>query len=168
MQRRAEEGINYSQFIRDLLRHLRQLFLLQHIEEVANDPAMLRALSQNVGLDDQRLEKLHEQANQIGPQELLRLIESLGAAQSEIRAGLDARLQLELALVRMTRPQLDHTPAALEERLRRLEVGGVATGGGASAKSALRSGAARAAPPNVAPPTPAAETKHARNPRGCD
>ena len=142
VQRRAEEGTNYSQFIRDLLRHLRQLFLLQHIEEVADDPAMLRTLNQNVGLDGQHLEQLHAQANQIGPHELLRFIEALGAAQSEIRAGLDGRLQLELALVRMTQPQLDHTPAALEERLRRLESGG----GAAGAANAPRSGAGRAAP----------------------
>ncbi len=157
VQRRAEEGTNYSQFIRDLLRHLRQLFLLQHIEEVADDPAMLRTLSQNVGLDDQHLEQLHAQANQIGPRELLRFIEALGAAQSEIRAGLDGRLQLELALVRITQPQLDHTPAALEERLRRLESGA----GMAGAASPPRSSAGRAAPsaagvaPSIAVAAPA-------------
>jgi DNA polymerase-3 subunit gamma/tau len=155
VQRRAEDGINYSQFLRDLLRHLRQLFLLQHIEEVADDPAMLRALSQNVGLDDHHLETLHEQANQIGPHELLRFIEGLGAAQSEIRAGLDGRLQLELALVRMTRPQLDHTPAALEERLRRLE----SNAGGAAVTGAARSGAAPA--PSTAAKAPAAAAQAA-------
>ena len=35
VQRLANEGTDYSQFIRDLLRHLRQLFLLQHLEEAA-------------------------------------------------------------------------------------------------------------------------------------
>jgi DNA polymerase-3 subunit gamma/tau len=52
---------------------------------------------------------------------VVHLIESLGEAQREIRDGLDPRLQLELALIKATRPHVDHTMAALEERLRRLE-----------------------------------------------
>ena len=55
VQRLANEGTDYSQFIRDLLRHLRQLFLLQHLEESARDDASLRALGQTVELDDQLL-----------------------------------------------------------------------------------------------------------------
>ena len=43
VQRLANEGTDYSQFIRDLLRHLRQLFLLQHLEASAKDDATLRA-----------------------------------------------------------------------------------------------------------------------------
>ena len=55
----------------------------------------------------------------------MRLIELLGRAQTEIRGGLDPRLQLEMALVRAARPEVDHSPDALEERLRRLESGSV-------------------------------------------
>jgi DNA polymerase-3 subunit gamma/tau len=83
----------------------------------------LRTLGQTVELDDQLLERLVPQANNLHPREVVHLIETLGDAQREIRDGLDARLQLELALVKVTRPQLDHTAAALEERLRRLEAG---------------------------------------------
>ena len=39
VQRLANEGVDYPQFIRDLLRHLRQLFLLQHLEDAADDEA---------------------------------------------------------------------------------------------------------------------------------
>ena len=56
VQRLANDGTDYSQFIRDLLRHLRQLFLLQHLEESARDDAALRALGQTVELDEQLLE----------------------------------------------------------------------------------------------------------------
>ena len=66
---------------------------------------MLRTLGQNVGLDDQRVAELLQQANQFDQRELVYLIEKLGQAQSDIRAGLDARLQLELALVKVMRPQ---------------------------------------------------------------
>ncbi len=125
VQRLANEGADYSQFIRDLLRHLRQLFLLQHIEEAAGDASALRTLGQTVELDGELLREHEQRANQVSPREVVFFIEALGQAQREIRDGLDPRLQLELALVKVTRPELDHSAAALEERLRRLEAGGV-------------------------------------------
>jgi len=171
VQRLAGDGVDYSQFIRDLLRHLRQLFLLQHLEESARDAAALRSLGQTVELDDQLLERLVPQANNLQPREVVHLIETLGEAQRETRDGLDARLQLELALVKVTRPQLDHTAGALEERLRRLEAGTAALPPAAAAtrpagpatKPAAASGDERkpaqasASPVAPAPPTAAAE-----------
>ena len=128
VQRLANEGTDYSQFIRDLLRHLRQLFLLQHLEEAASDAATLRTLGQTVELDGELFREQAQRAGQVSPREVVFFIEQLGEAQREIRDGLDPRLQLELALVKVTRPDLDHSQAALEERLRRLEA--AATGGG--------------------------------------
>jgi DNA polymerase III subunit gamma/tau len=155
VQRLANDGTDYSQFIRDLLRHLRQLFLLQHLEESARDDASLRALGQTVELDDQLLNRLLPQANNLAPREVVHFIETLGEAQREIRDGLDPRLQLELALVKVTRPQFDHSAAALEERLRRLEAGMVVAPAGAAAKPAR---AARPEKPQAAPaPAAAAE-----------
>ena len=121
VQRLANEGTDYSQFIRDLLRHLRQLFLLQHLEEAASDEATLRTLGQTVELDGELFREQAQRAGQVSPREVVFFIEQLGEAQREIRDGLDPRLQLELALVKVTRPELDHSAAALEERLRRLE-----------------------------------------------
>ena len=146
VQRLANDGTDYSQFIRDLLRHLRQLFLLQHLEESARDDASLRALGQTVELDDQLLSRLLPQANNLSAREVVHFIETLGEAQREIRDGLDPRLQLELALVKVTRPHLDHTADALEERLRRLEAGLAAAPAGGGAKPAR----APAAKPAVA------------------
>jgi DNA polymerase III subunit gamma/tau len=147
VQRLANDGTDYLQFIRDLLRHLRQLFLLQHLEESARDEASLRALGQTVELDDQLLNRLLPQANNLSAREVVYFIETLGEAQREIRDGLDARLQLELALVKVTRPQLDHTAAALEERLRRLEAGAAAP----ADRPARTAPAARALQPQAAP-----------------
>ena len=150
VQRLADEGTDYMQFIRDLLRHLRRVFLLQHLEATAADEAALRALGQTVELDEQLLGRLLPQARRLPPAEVVRFIEALGAAQSEIRDGLDPRLQLELALVKVTRPDLDHGAAALEERLRRLEAavgGGAALAAGAPAAAAAPAGAPPAAAP---------------------
>ncbi len=175
VQRLANDGTDYSQFIRDLLRHLRQLFLLQHLEESARDDASLRALGQTVELDDQLLGRLLPQANNLPGREVVHFIETLGEAQREIRDGLDPRLQLELALVKVTRPQLDHSAAALEERLRRLEAGTAAPAGAASPpvraarperpQAAPASAAAAAAPDTAgAPADAAAETPVAAAP----
>ena len=125
VQRLAEHGTSYPQFIHDLLHRLREVFLVQYLDDGSDDPATLQALSQNLEIDEQLLDRLAQQANQLSGRELLRLIELLGAAQTEIRGGLDPRLQLEMALVKAARPEVDHSPDALEERLRRLESGSV-------------------------------------------
>ena len=140
VQRLANEGTDYSQFIRDLLRHLRQLFLLQHLGEAASDEATLRTLGQTVELDGELFREQLQRAGQVSPREVVYFIEALGQAQREIRDGLDPRLQLELALVKVTRPELDHSETALEERLRRLEA---AAAGAGPAPAAPRPPAAR-------------------------
>ncbi len=154
VQRLANDGTDYSQFIRDLLRHLRQLFLLQHLEEAARDETALRALGQTVELDEQLLTRLLPQANNLSPREVVYFIERLGDAQREIRDGLDPRLQLELALVKVTQPQLDHSAEALEERLRRLEAhaGGPDAAAGSAAASAAKPPRPRKQPASAAAP----------------
>jgi DNA polymerase-3 subunit gamma/tau len=147
VQRLANAGTDYAQFIRDLLRHLRQLFLLQHLEEAASDEATLRTLGQTVELDGELFREHLQRAGQVPPREVVSFIEALGRAQREIRDGLDPRLQLELALVKVTRPEVDHSAAALEERLRRLEIAAVHAGAGAVAASPA---------PRSAPTTPRA------------
>lgn len=122
VHRLFERGTNYSQFIADLLRHLRRLFLLQNLLDSAEDPALLRALGQNVGLHERSIRQLEPQAHQLSPGALVHFMDLLGQAQSEIKGGLDGRLQLELVLVKLTRPQTDLSPQALDERLRRLEL----------------------------------------------
>ena len=119
VQRLSERGPNYAQFIKELLTHLRHVFIVQHSD--TGDPDVVRSLDTGLGLGEARLHKVQEQANNLRPAELVRLIELLGDAQSEIKAGLDGRLQLELALVKATKPQVDLSPDGLEERLRRLE-----------------------------------------------
>jgi DNA polymerase III subunit gamma/tau len=159
VQRLANEGTDYSQFIRDLLRHLRQLFLLQHLGEAASDAATLRTLGQTVELDGELFREQLQRAGQVSPREVVFFIESLGQAQREIRDGLDPRLQLELALVKVTRPELDHTEAALEERLRRLEAAAAGSGPAPAAPQPAsgKAGSAKPAPAKRAAAAPAAE-----------
>ncbi|MGH9102051.1 MAG: DNA polymerase III subunit gamma/tau, partial [Acidimicrobiales bacterium] len=72
-------------------------------------------------LDRPDPEPLADLARAIGPAALVRAIEMLGAAQVDMREAVEPRAVLEVSLVRLTRPDLDPSPAAILERLERLE-----------------------------------------------
>src|SRR5256885_135816 len=76
--------------------------------------------------------------------EVLRAIDLLAAGLTAVKDGSDARIQLEIALLKATQPQSDGSMQALAARVERLEqtVGG---GGAAPARPAPT------APPEVAP-----------------
>jgi DNA polymerase III subunit gamma/tau len=65
--------------------------------------------------------RLSAQAQQIGPATLIRLLDLLAQCLIAVKAGADARTQLELATVRAARPDLDPSSAAISARLERLE-----------------------------------------------
>ena len=58
---------------------------------------------------------------QIGPARCVRALEVIGTAIVDMRESLDARTTFEVALVRLTHPEADDGPAALLDRLERLE-----------------------------------------------
>src|SRR5947208_4423781 len=59
----------------------------------------------------------------MGVPALVRAMETLGEVQIEMREALDTRVSLEVALVRIARPEADVSVAALLERVERLERG---------------------------------------------
>jgi DNA polymerase-3 subunit gamma/tau len=92
-----------------------------------------------VPLTDEARQRVDEQARQLGPAALVRGVEVVGQALVDMRDALDPRATLEVALVRLARPDADHSPEALLERIegleRRLSSRGPATpaGGGSPA-----------------------------------
>jgi DNA polymerase III subunit gamma/tau len=107
----ADQGNDLARLVTDLLEHLRHLLLVQHVGDA---PDSLPA-------SEETRERLRAQANQLGPAEVLRLIDLLAVAVEDIRQGGDPRLPLELALVKVTQPQADHSREAVLLRLERLE-----------------------------------------------
>ncbi len=103
----ADQGHDLARLVTDLLEHLRHLLLVQHTGDVPD----------SVPVTDETRERLRAQANQLGPAEVLRLIDLLAVAVDDIRQGGDPRLPLELALVKVTRPGADHSHAGLLLRL---------------------------------------------------
>lgn len=97
-----------------------------------------------------------ELARRLGPAGTTRALEVLGESFVGIHDALDPRIPLEVALVRLTRDDVDVSVAALAERIARLERGGVtAAGAGSVAPAAAPRDVADA---DIAPdvdPTPA-------------
>ncbi len=103
-----EAGWGPQQLAGELVEDLRQAFL------VTVAPGL--ATSEGAELD-----RLSAQAGRLGLARLVRSIELLGRAQVDMRDAPDPRVVLEVALVRLARPELDDSAAALGDRLARVE-----------------------------------------------
>jgi DNA polymerase-3 subunit gamma/tau len=110
----AEQGRDAGSFASDLEVRARELLVVQTLGEV---PAEL-ALTPEADL------ALMAQAERVPHATVVGLLELLGEAMEGVRAGADARTQLELALVKAARPVLDGSMRALLARIERLERGG--------------------------------------------
>jgi DNA polymerase III subunit gamma/tau len=115
-ERLARSGRDVVQFGRDLLAHLRQLLVTKTIGEPPD--SLVLAVADP--------ERLAEQAGSFSELALARAIDALAAALAAVREGDEARMTIELALLRAARPQLDPSRQALAQRLDKLEaaVGG--------------------------------------------
>ncbi|MGZ4708430.1 MAG: DNA polymerase III subunit gamma/tau [Acidimicrobiales bacterium] len=102
-------------------------------------------------LPDRDQARVTDQAARLGPAGATRALEVLGEAFVGIQDAPDQRIPLEVALVRLTRPEADTSLAALAERVARLERGGPPAAQPAQAPAT----AAGPAPAPVAAPAPA-------------
>jgi len=107
----AAAGHDPSRFAADLIAHLRQLLVVATLGEIPEHFLVVPGQE----------ERLAEQARRLGETALLRAIDELAAALAAIRDGDEARLTVELALLRSARPEIDPSRAALTQRLERLE-----------------------------------------------
>jgi DNA polymerase-3 subunit gamma/tau len=114
----AERGQDLGRLVADLLEHLRHLLLVQHMGHVP----------ESLPVTDETKELLRQQANQLPEPTVLRLIDLLAVAVDDIRQGADPRLPLELALVKVTRPQADLSRESLAHRVELLEARGQVAG----------------------------------------
>ena len=72
-------------------------------------------------LPDEARNQVADRAHRMGRATIARSMELIGEAIAEMRHVGDARIPLEVALVRLTSPELDSTVEALLERVNRLE-----------------------------------------------
>ncbi len=111
VEKMARSGRDPAQFARDLLAHLRHLLVTQTTGEVPSTFVV-------TATDTERIQR---QAAAVGPAGLVRTIDELATALGAVRDGDDARMAIEIALLKAARPDLDPTTEGLLRRIERLE-----------------------------------------------
>lgn len=106
VQEVLEAGREVRSFTSEIVGHLRRIFLLQNAGEAAS-----------VDLPEDELQKVKEQAEKLNPRKTPAFLEAFGDAFEKSR-GPEARLALEIAIVKMAKPGMN---AALDGILNRLE-----------------------------------------------
>jgi DNA polymerase-3 subunit gamma/tau len=149
VEKMARSGRDPSQFARDLLAHLRHLLITQTTGEVPTTFVV-------TATDTSRMQA---QASAIKPANLIRTIDELADALTAVREGDDARMAVEIALLKAARPDLDPGTAGLLRRIERLENGGARAAGPAAAGDPppppVAKASSGAVPPTASPPAEA-------------
>ena len=136
----VESGSDLAQFARDMAEHVRDLYVLS----LAGTDAAL-------DVTEAERREMTGELPLFGPDRLSRLLGVLGDLLSELRTSSNARLDFEIALTRMIRPESDLTLASLAERIEALEKG----------QAARPAAPAVAAAPAAAAPAPVAQAPSA-------
>lgn len=106
-------GVDLRRFAGDALGFFRGVFLAHYssnLKDLTDEPPDV-------------IESWREVAGRIPPASVTRSIDLLGEALVKLREGRDERMMLELAVLRLSRPELDDRPEALLRRIERLEKG---------------------------------------------
>ncbi len=104
----AKAGVDPRRLGTELLEYLRNGFLATRARSL-------------VMLSDDASAQAEAQARRLGPASLVRAMEMVGQALIDMREAADPRTTLEVALVRLSAPEVDETNAALLARIEHLE-----------------------------------------------
>jgi DNA polymerase-3 subunit gamma/tau len=107
----ASQGADLRRFVAEALGFFRGVFLAHYapnLEEVADEPMAT-------------LDEWRRVASTLAPVDVLRAVDQLGEALLHLRQGREERLVVELALLRLTRPEIALDAAGLDARLTRVE-----------------------------------------------
>ncbi len=104
------EGWDPEQLAESFAAEVRQVFLLLAAPEVAD-------------VVDAERERLSAWGSQLGLARTVRILETLGKSMREMKSAPEKIVMLEIALVRLVKPELDTTVEALAERVEKLEYG---------------------------------------------
>ena len=147
----ADSGRDAGQLLRDLEVHGRELLAVQVLGDVPPE----------FQVTPERDIRLAEQATALSATDAVRLLDLVSAALEATANGAQARIQLELVLVKAAAPQVDPSMEALLARIERLEQGGA--GLRAAQRPEPQAPAAPELAPTPAPVPPRAELGTARD-----
>src|SRR4051794_23467055 len=150
VQRLADSGRDYVQFMRDLAAHLRHLFVVQTLGEVP----------ESFAVTSEHTDRLSAQASRLNQGEILRAIDLLAAGIAAVKDGSEPRIQLEMALLKASQPSSDLSLQALMFRIEQLEqrIQGGATAAPADAPAPAAPQAPAASAPAASAPAASAST----------
>jgi DNA polymerase-3 subunit gamma/tau len=132
----TDSGRDPGQILRDLEVHARELMAVQVLGEVVEE----------LRVTPERDQRLLAQSQSLAPTDVVRLLDLVAASLQATANGAQARIQLELVLVKAAAPEVDPSTAALLARIGRLE-------------SALRDGTGPPPGPRSAPEPPKPEAQ---------
>jgi DNA polymerase-3 subunit gamma/tau len=139
----AASGVDLRRFAGDAMGFFRGVFLTMYtpnVQGISDEPAEV-------------LEGWREASRRLPSSTAMRAIDLLGEALVRLREGREERMMLELAVLKLVRPELDTDSDALLNRIERLE------------RRLSRAQPAPEPPPAEAPPLRADETLPRRTPR---
>ena len=105
------QGSDLGQFVNDFTWYMRNLLLLKASD---NMEEILDVSSEN-------LLQLREEAAMIRQDTLIRIIRIFSELANQMKTAANKRILLEVALIKLCRPQMETNTASLLERIRRLE-----------------------------------------------
>jgi DNA polymerase III subunit gamma/tau len=147
-----DAGHEPRRFVSDLVEHLRDLIVLQHVPGAA-------AMALIDGPDELIAREL-EQAKLIGAAELSRAADVVSEALSELKGATAPRLQLELMCARLLLPAIDADERGLRARLDQIErrLASAPVDAVMAAKSAAAAPSVPASPPKLSAVAPSTAT----------
>ncbi len=105
------EGRDLSQFVSDFTWYMRNLLMLK---TSAESESMLDMSAEN-------MQNLKEEAFMVEEDTIMRYIRIMSELSAQLRFSTQKRIQLEVALIKLTRPQMETDVTSITERLKRLE-----------------------------------------------
>jgi DNA polymerase-3 subunit gamma/tau len=140
----SARGIDLRRFVGEAIGFFRGIFLAHYapnLSEVTDEPPEV-------------LEAWKKAAKIVGPAAVLRAVDLLGEALIRLREGREERLMVELAVIRLTRPETSSDPDALTARLERLERGAAEASPPVGGSPGEAGRGAQPPPSPAAPPPP--------------
>lgn len=105
------DGKDVGQFLKDLIKHYRNIM----ITKVSNDPS--KVIDTNID----KINNYEKQSSKMDINNIIRQLNILSKTYGEIKWSSNPRVDLELALVKMQRPEYDDSKEALIKRIDSLE-----------------------------------------------
>ncbi len=105
------QGRDLGQFVADFTWYVRNLLMLKASPETES----------MLDLSAERMEELKEEAYALDEDRIMRYLRILSELIYDLRNSTNKRVQIEVALIKMTRPQMETDMISVKERLNRLE-----------------------------------------------